>query len=109
MRLSAYRIMWIFTLFDLPTNTKLERKAYSNFRKHLLKDGFEMLQFSVYIRHCASIESVEAHIKKVEKYLPKKGRISILTITDKQFSSIKHYWGVEQTGTPKIPQQLELF
>ena len=56
-RLNAYRIMWLFVLFDLPVETKKERKAAADFRKALLKDGFSMLQFSVYNRHCASDES----------------------------------------------------
>ena len=71
MRLSGYRIMWLFTYFDLPVETKADRKAYTDFRKALLKDGFTMLQYSVYIRHCPSMESTEAHIRRIEKALPK--------------------------------------
>ena len=63
MFLNAYRIMWLFVFFDLPTNTKKERKAAHRFRTDLLKDGFVMMQYSVYIRHCASPESAEAHVK----------------------------------------------
>ena len=109
MRISAYRIMWLFTFFDLPTETKKQKKAYTDFRKALLKDGFIMLQYSVYIRHCASWESLEAHVKKVERMLPNEGKVSLLAITDKQFERIKHYWGVEKSQSPKIPQQIELF
>jgi CRISPR-associated protein Cas2 len=101
--------MWIFTLFDLPTETKKNRYDYNRFRKSLLKDGFEMLQFSVYIRHCASQESMEAHINHVEASLPKEGKVTILNITDKQFENIKHFWGVEQVEPPGTPQQLEMF
>ncbi len=109
MQISAYRIMWIFTLFDLPTETKKQRKAYTLFRKALLKDGFTMMQYSIYIRHCMSFESAEVHIKKVEKNLPKEGKITILTITDKQFEKIKHYWGEAQEEPPNTPRQLEMF
>ena len=53
-RFSEYRIMWVLVLFDLPTETKKEKKAYSDFRKNLQRDGFTMFQFSIYLRHCAS-------------------------------------------------------
>ena len=56
-RLSAYRVMWILVFFDLPTETKKDKKNYMEFRKNLLKDGFIMFQFSIYIRHCASSEN----------------------------------------------------
>lgn len=101
--------MWIFTFFDLPTETEGHRRAYNLFRKSLLKDGFTMLQYSVYIRHCSSWEAMEAHIKKVERVLPKEGKISILPVTDKQFENIRHYWGIEKVDAPGTPKQLELF
>jgi CRISPR-associated protein Cas2 len=93
MRLNAYRIMWLFVLFDLPTETKTDRRNYAIFRKRLLKDGFTMMQYSVYIRHCASRESAEVHISRVQKMLPPKGTISVANITDKQFSRIVTFWG----------------
>ena len=51
-RFSEYRIMWVLVLFDLPTETKKDKKAYTDFRKNLQKDGFTMFQFSIYVRHC---------------------------------------------------------
>ena len=65
-RFSEYRIMWVLVLFDLPTETKKEKKAYSDFRKNLQRDGFTMFQFSIYVRHCASQENAEVHIKRVK-------------------------------------------
>ena len=53
-RFSEYRIMWVLVFFDLPTETKRERKLYADFRKKLLQDGFTMFQFSIYVRHCPS-------------------------------------------------------
>ena len=50
-RFSEYRIMWVLVFFDLPTDTKKERKAYADFRKKLMRDGFTMFQFSIYVRH----------------------------------------------------------
>ena len=63
-RISEYRVMWLMVLFDLPTETKRDIRAYSVFRKNLMKDGFTMFQFSIYIRHCASMENAEMHIKR---------------------------------------------
>lgn len=109
IRLNAYRIMWLFVFFDLPTNTKKERKAASKFRSFLLNDGFTMMQFSVYIRHCASSESADVHQKRIEKHVPEKGQISILRITDKQYGQITNFWGITTTPLAPAPQQLELF
>ena len=101
--------MWVFTMFDLPVETKAQKRAYTLFKKALEKDGFTMLQYSIYIRHCTSIESMEAHVKKVERALPEYGKVSILVVTDKQFERIKHYWGVEKVDPARTPQQIELF
>jgi len=108
-RLSEYRIMWVLVLFDLPTETKKEKKAYSDFRKKLINDGFTMFQFSIYLRHCASRENSEVHIQRVKNSLPEFGNIGILCITDKQFGQMELYQGkkVKEISTPC--QQLELF
>ncbi|MHB8261363.1 MAG: CRISPR-associated endonuclease Cas2, partial [Bacteroidia bacterium] len=53
-RFNAYRVMWTLVMYDLPTETKKERKVAARFRKELLQDGFSMFQFSMYVRHSAS-------------------------------------------------------
>ncbi|MCD8032624.1 MAG: CRISPR-associated endonuclease Cas2 [Bacteroides sp.] len=108
-RFSEYRIMWVLVLFDLPTETKKERKIYSDFRKKIMADGFTMFQFSIYIRHCASKENADVHIKRVKKILPEKGHIGILCITDKQFGNIELYYGKKEEKIQTPYQQLELF
>lgn len=109
MELNGYRIMWLFVFFDLPTATKKDRSNASGFRNNLLKDGFSMMQFSVYVRHCASSESADVHEKRVNRLLPPLGKVSILRITDKQFGNIQNFWG--KCEVPQLPQptQLELF
>ena len=84
-RFSEYRIMWVLVFFDLPTDTKKERKAAADFRKRLISDGFVMFQFSIYMRHCPSAENAAVHVKRVKSILPSLGQVGILTITDKQF------------------------
>lgn len=101
--------MWLFVFFDLPVTTKKQRKDAANFRKNLEKDGFSMLQFSVYIRHCPSKESMEVHIRRVKQIIPVSGRVSIVKITDKQFSDIVNFSGKEREMLPETPRQLEFF
>ena len=108
-RFSEYRIMWVLVFFDLPTETKKERKAYADFRKKLMKDGFNMFQFSIYVRHCSSAENADVHIKRVKRSLPEFGHVGILCITDKQFGSIELFYGKKQQEAAPVPQQLELF
>ncbi len=108
-RLSEYRIMWILVFFDLPTETKKEKKAYVQFRQMLQRDGFTMFQFSIYVRHCASSENAAVHIKRVKNNLPELGKVGILCITDKQFGAIELFYG-QKAQHPQAPnQQLELF
>lgn len=108
-RFSEYRVMWVLVLFDLPTDTKKDRKAASEFRKKLQRDGFTMFQFSIYIRHCASMENAEVHIKRVKSFLPEFGQVGILCITDKQFGNLEIFHGKKPQETTAPGQQLELF
>ena len=101
--------MWILVFFDLPTDTKKEKKAYADFRKNLQKDGFTMFQFSIYIRHCASVENTDVHIKRVKSFLPPNGQVGILCITDKQFGNIELFFGKKEQPINTPGQQLELF
>ncbi|WP_428225689.1 CRISPR-associated endonuclease Cas2 [Flavobacterium sp.] len=109
MDLNGYRIMWLFVFFDLPTDTKKDRKNAAGFRNQLLKDGFSMMQYSVYIRHCASSESADVHEKRIQKLLPPLGKVSVLRITDKQFGNIQNFWGKVVVPQAPQPTQLELF
>ncbi len=109
MELNAYRIMWLLVLFDLPTKTKTDIKNYTAFRKKLLKDGFTHMQHSVYLRHCASRENAEMHVKRVRSFLPPKGTISIIRITDKQFGLIESFYKAKPIPPPLEPHQLEIF
>ena len=109
LRLNAYRIMWVFVMFDLPTETKAEKKAYSTFRKKMLNDGFAMFQFSMYLRHCNSKENADVHIKRVKSFLPDKGHVGIMCVTDKQFGMMEIFRGQEREAAPETVQQLEMF
>lgn len=108
-RLNQYRIMWVFVFFDLPTDTKKDRRNYTRFRKSLQKDGFTMLQFSIYVRHCNSRENAGVHINRVKSFLPAKGEVILFTLTDKQFGLMEFFRGEAIALRPDTPQQLELF
>lgn len=108
-RFSEYRIMWVLVLFDLPTETKKDKKSYADFRKNLQKDGFTMFRFSIYVRHCASSENAAVHIKRVKSFLPEYGQVGIMYITDKQFAAIELFYGKKIQGITTPGQQLELF
>lgn len=101
--------MWVLVFFDLPTETKVERKIYAGFRKSLLKDGFGMFQFSIYLRHCPSRENAEVHIKRVKRNLPDRGHIGIMCITDKQFGDMEIFYGQKVADVQRPTSQLEMF
>ena len=105
----GWRSMWVIAMFDLPTDTPKARRAYARFRKDLLEDGFTMMQYSVYIRHCASIENAEVHLKRMGARVPAAGEVRFLTITDRQFGRIKVFVGKKRQSTPPSPSQLEFF
>ena len=107
--INGYRVMWLFVFFDLPTNTPTERKKAAKFRKILLKDGFTMLQYSVYIRHCASKESLLVHQQRIKSEIPSKGQVSLLNITDKRYGDILNFMGENAEPLKKTPTQLEFF
>lgn len=101
--------MWVLVFFDLPVVSKKDNKAAIRFRKEIMADGFTMFQFSIYVRHCPSRENADVHIKRVKNFLPEKGHVGIMTITDKQFGMMEIFYGKKETSPPSTPQQLELF
>lgn len=108
-RLNAYRNMWLLVLYDLPTETAAQRKAFAKFRKELQALGFSMFQFSAYLRHVASRESADAHKNRIRKLVPEEGAVCVLEITDKQFEKMELYLGRKRKAPPEGPRQLELF
>ncbi len=108
-RFNEYRIMWLMVFFDLPTETRKDKRAYAEFRKGLLKDGFNMFQFSIYVRNCASMENANMHKRRVKSFLPEKGQVCIMCVTDKQFEAIEIFYGTDISKPPQVSLQLELF
>ena len=107
--LSGYRLMWMLVMFDLPVVEKAERRAATEFRNALLDMGFEMSQFSIYMRFCTSPGQVETYCKRVESALPTGGRVNILQFTDRQYERIISFHGRARQADKKAPDQFDLF
>lgn len=101
--------MWVFVYFDLPTVTKKDKRTYTRFRKGLLDDGFIMIQYSIYARHCSSRENAAVHKNRVKRQLPKEGHVIIFEITDRQFGMMEFFLGRKPEIPLGTPHQLELF
>lgn len=106
--LSGYRLMWMITMFDLPVLTKKQRKLATDFRKCLLKQGFQMAQLSVYMKRCKDQAQVERLAILIAQAVPEDGKLDIVTITDKQYENIVTYYG-ERRRYRENPSNLTLF
>ena len=82
----SYRYMRMLLMFDMPTETVDERKAYRKFRKFLINEGFIMHQFSVYSKLLLNNSASNAMLERLKANNPKKGNITLLTVTEKQFA-----------------------
>ncbi len=107
--LSGYRLMWMMVMFDLPVDTRPRAKAATKFRELLLDQGFEMSQFSIYLRLCNGKEKFETYDRRIEQHLPEFGKVHLVAITDKQYEHIIRYSGRARRSAVKNPGQLALF
>ena len=100
--------MRILVFFDLPVKTKAERHAATKFRNFLLKDGYYMVQFSVYARLCNGMDAVMKHENRLKANLPSNGSVRLLVITEKQYDAIRLLVGQYQKEETIKPQDLQL-
>jgi CRISPR-associated protein Cas2 len=96
-------------MFDLPVDSSKARSHYAKFRKLLLKQGFTMMQFSVYARYCRSQERSDVFCKRIKQSLPPEGEVRVLSVTDHQFSKMQVFIGRKRAKPEKRPFQIELF
>ena len=102
--------MRIIVFFDLPVVTKKERKIYTQFRRFLLNDGYDMIQYSVYSRLCNGVDMTEKHMQRLSYSLPEKGSVRCLTITEKQYEKMKFLVGKPTVKERRVNvNQLSLF
>jgi CRISPR-associated protein Cas2 len=83
------RFMRMLVFFDLPVVTKADRRAYTVFRRFLLNDGYDMIQFSVYGRILNGADAEQKHMKRLLANLPPEGSVRVLTVTEKQYASMR--------------------
>jgi len=112
INMSAFRIMWLMLMFDLPTKTKKQKKRYHWFHDELEKEGYTMLQYSVYGKIFSSVESANLGKKRIKDFVKKNiknGNIRLLMFTDKQFSAMDIIIGEKSLEEKNEPEQLLLF
>lgn len=102
----SYRYMRMILMFDMPTETAEERKIYRRFRKFLLSEGFIMHQFSVYSKILLNNTANTAMINRLKQHNPRKGLVTILTVTEKQFARMVYLNGVRDVSTANSDQRV---
>ena len=110
--MSAYKFMWTMVMFDMPTETKKDKKKYRWFRGRLIKEGYIMMQYSIYIKSYHSYESAMHSKKKLKEFIKVnilKGSIRVMLFTDKQFSNMDIIVGTQKKSERRAPKQLVLF
>lgn len=103
------RFMRLLVFFDLPTLTKSDKRAYVLFRRFLLQDGYDMIQWSVYGRIINSSEVAEKHMKRLRGHLPAKGSVRCMKVTEKQFVNMEILVGTLTIQEEKVGMQQVLF
>ena len=92
-----YKFMRLLLFFDLPTETSKNRLDYTRFHKFLIKNGFIMIQKSVYSKLVINNVTSAAVKAKISKNLPPAGIIELLEVTENQFSRIEYLIGEKQS------------
>ena len=105
---------WILAMFDLPVRTKLQRIVASRFRNRLRKEGYMMIQYSVYARPCVTVEQMETHVGCIRKFAPATGNVRLLFMTDQQWANSQsilgeYYPQKNREIAPAMPRQIEFW
>lgn len=104
------RYMRLLVFFDLPVTTKAARRIYTAFRRFLIQDGYDMIQFSVYGRMVNGMDDAEKHLKRLSDNLPKEGSIRCLPVSEKQFTNMRLLVGTRKFQEKKVnADQMLLF
>lgn len=101
--------MWNLVMFDLPVQTKTQRRYATNFRKLLIDLGWHMAQFSVYVRYVPTGMSIVPEIQKMKLGVPPQGRVEIVAVTDRQWSKAIRFINAKPVEPEAAPDLLTLF
>lgn len=89
------RYMRLLVFFDLPVTTAAQRKRYAQFRKYLVKDGFLMLQQSVYSKLVVNEAAASGAVARMRRHRPPEGLVQVLKVTEKQYATMSYITGNE--------------
>ena len=104
------KFMRMIVFFDIPVKTKRQRRIATGFRNFLIKDGYHMVQYSVYTRVCNGIDAVNKHRSRLKTALPENGSVRLMVVTEKQYEAIEILVGeLHETDTPFVCEQLSIF
>lgn len=104
------KFMRMIVFFDLPVKTKIQRKVATQFRNFLLKDGYFMVQFSVYCRICNGYDDVEKHKSRIRANRPDNGSVRLLVVTEKQYEKMELIIGnLVKEEEQQVFEQLSIF
>jgi CRISPR-associated protein Cas2 len=106
---TKYRMAWVVVMFDLPVGSPEERREATHFREDLIRDGYFMMQFSVYARPCGSSDKVETHMRRLKSKIPSRGEVRSLIITDAQWGRMLVVRGEKKQHPEDMPEQLMFF
>jgi len=106
-----FKMGWLIVAFDLPVGTRAQRKKATDFRNYLLDDGYQMVQFSVYVRACVSFARQETHLDRLKKHLPPEGSVRAIYVTRAQWERSFVIQGspASETEAEDLPEQIQLW
>ena len=102
----SYRYMRLLLMFDMPTDTASDRKAYRKFRKFLINEGFIMHQFSVYSKILLNDTANNAMLARLKQNNPQRGLITLLNVTEKQFSRMIYLHGEQDNRVANSDERI---
>ena len=110
MAINGWRVMWVLAVFDCPVVTAEEVRAYTQFRKQLLRENFIQHQYSVYLKHFPTMAAAQAEIDRLKPSVPDGAHVAFFMLTDKQYGLTREFFGKNAKKiAPDAPQQIELF
>ena len=109
MKIRPENAMWCLVMFDLPVQTKIQRREATNFRNLLVESGYSMIQFSVYGKYSPTVQSNNSVERFIRMCLPAQGEVRIFHLTDHQWASATRFQSKKQKRNEVAPEQLSVF
>ena len=100
--MNRYRMVRVLIMFDLPMDDTVAVRHYTQFRKFLIRQGYFMIQYSIYCKIMLNRDSIKSHIEYIKRYLPPDGAVYVLQVTEKQYQGMKLLTGKKQIIEEKL-------